>query len=57
MIETLLISANYKKGEGLKLMELWGEQGRPRKGWVNVVEARGARDGSDKGNIEGSVSN
>jgi hypothetical protein len=32
-------------------MELWGEAGKPRKGWVNVVEAKGARDGNDRDNI------
>jgi hypothetical protein len=41
MIETLLINANYKEGQPLKLMELWSEKGYTRKGWVTVSEERG----------------
>jgi hypothetical protein len=42
MIETLLINANYKEGQPLKLMEVWAEPGEQRKGWVMVSEE--ARD-------------
>jgi hypothetical protein len=38
MIETLLINANYKENQSLKLMELWSEKGYTRKGWVTVSE-------------------
>jgi hypothetical protein len=38
MIETLLINANYKEHQSLKLMELWSEKGYTRKGWVTVSE-------------------
>jgi hypothetical protein len=38
MIETLLIKANYEKGKPLKLLELWGNENMPRKGWVSVCE-------------------
>ncbi len=38
MIETLLISANYKEGESLKLMELWAGPEDCRKGWITVRE-------------------
>ena len=36
MIETLLISANYKEGQPLRLMELWGTPDHMRKGWITV---------------------
>ena len=38
MIETLLISANYKKNQAFKLMELWADDDKPRKGWVTVIQ-------------------
>lgn len=38
MIETLLINANYKEGQELKLMEVWAGAGEMRKGWVSVSE-------------------
>lgn len=38
MIETLLINANYKEKEHLKLMELWADKGHLRKGWITVSE-------------------
>lgn len=38
MIETLLIDANYKDKQTLKLVELWGDDTKPRKGWVTVFE-------------------
>ena len=38
MIETLLIDANYKDKQPLKLVELWGDNTKPRKGWVTVCE-------------------
>lgn len=38
MIETLLINANYKQGEHLKLMELWAGPEDGRKGWITVRE-------------------
>jgi hypothetical protein len=38
MIETLLISANYKEKQPLKLMELWSEKDYKRKGWITVSE-------------------
>lgn len=38
MIETLLIDANYKDKQPLKLVELWGDDTKPRKGWVTVSE-------------------
>lgn len=40
MIETLLISANYKDNQPLRLMELWSEKDYKRKGWVTVSEQR-----------------
>ena len=36
MIETLLINANYKQGQPLKLMEVWADKGTSRKGWIMV---------------------
>ena len=39
MIETLLISANYKQGEHLKLMEIWADKDTKRKGWIMVSES------------------
>ena len=45
MIETLLVNANYKSGQSLKLMELWADKGQSRKGWVMVHE-------SEQGKIE-----
>jgi hypothetical protein len=33
-----LINANYKEKQLLKLVELWGDESKPRKGWVTVVE-------------------
>jgi hypothetical protein len=43
MIETLLPEAlivEYKsKNElGFKMVELWGEKGTERRGWVNIVQ-------------------
>lgn len=38
MIETLLIDANYKEKQPIKLVELWGDEEKPRKGWVTVAE-------------------
>ena len=38
MIETLLINANYKEKEHLKLMELWADKDHLRKGWITVSE-------------------
>ena len=38
MIETLLPNANYKDKQPLKLVQLWGDEANPRKGWVTVVE-------------------
>lgn len=38
MIETLLIDANYKDKRPLKLVELWGDNTKPRKGWVSVCQ-------------------
>ena len=38
MIETLLISANYKEKQPLKLVEIWGDETKPRKGWVTVAD-------------------
>lgn len=40
MIETLLISANYKEKQPLKLMELWSDRDYKRKGWITVSEQR-----------------
>jgi hypothetical protein len=39
MIETLLINANYKEKEHLKLLELWSQKDYQRKGWITVSEA------------------
>jgi hypothetical protein len=44
MIETLLISANYKDNQPLRLMELWSEKGYTRKGWVTVSEERQVKE-------------
>lgn len=46
MIETLLISANYKEKQPLKLMELWSEKDYRRKGWITVAEDKA--DKADK---------
>ena len=37
MIETLLIKANFKKNQPLRMLELWGRKEMPRKGWVTVA--------------------
>ena len=43
MIETLLIKANYKEGEPLKLMEIWADKDTQRKGWIMVSEGDGPK--------------
>lgn len=43
MIETLLINANYKEGQNLRLMELWAGPEQSRKGWVMVSEEKGSK--------------
>ncbi len=47
MIETLLIKANYKKNQPLRMLELWGRKGLQRKGWVSVIE-----EGKESGKVE-----
>ena len=49
MIETLLISANYKEGHPLKLIELWADHQEKRKGWISVTETGEIKKESSSG--------
>ena len=44
MIETLLPQARYNPKQPLRLMELWGEPGHHRQGWINVCEVENPKE-------------
>jgi hypothetical protein len=40
LIEILLPKANYKQGECLKMMEIFGRKDYKRKGWINICQTK-----------------